>query len=635
MQHPVQALVSTTTHFITASHTLLASFDAATNAPVATSTTAHKALVRLLATYEAEGKSYLVSTGEDKLLVVSSLPGLEKLSERELSKRANALEVTEGGEIVAGDKFGDVYIYPLHYTPPADAPAAPSSPTHVKGKPQKQHVKTKPPPTQEPILGHVSMLNALALIPASPEHGVTRALVATGDRDEHVRLSRFPEGHVIEGFCWGSKQFISSLLYLPPTPSTTPFLLSAGADSTIQVFALPSAHLVNQFPIEELLLPYIAVSPETPQLVPAGRKKDKFGTGGKGKGKAGAEAVQEGENGTEGDSTPAPEAEGEEKKEGGEEKDEEIIIVDAPVGGRQLTKGLAVIKMVEVGTTREDGGVVVLAAGSTALLYIPFSLLLPSLSSTSSTPATPSLLPFAHPILDFTPLPFPSAASSACEFLLSFDVSRSSPSAPAPSSSDLAPTPLARVSLDKSLNALRALPTLTTDSVLLSTASSVLPESVKAPTVASLYPVLSLLHHPGDEEYATPGGGDDFGSAEGGEVVRQLKGGKNVNSSRTRGKLQAGPANLPKHNSKGGKGKKRGGEDAGILQDADEGGRVGKRAYGRLETLRKYEEARRKLVEGEKEGKGEGEVGLTEGERRAVEEIEGEKRAEVEGAVVA
>ncbi|GAA6036798.1 hypothetical protein JCM8097_003484 [Rhodosporidiobolus ruineniae] len=607
MAHPVQALAATATHLITASHGTLASFDAATNAPVATNSTAHKALIRLLAVYTpaGEGKeSVLVSTGEDKLLVVSSLPDLKTLSARELPKRANALEITQDGEIVVGDKFGDVYLYPLDYTPP---PAG---------------TKPEDVPKPQPILGHVSMLNTLALIPAAPEHGLHKDWIATGDRDEHVRFSRFPMGHVIEKFGWGSKSFVSSLLYLPPTPSSPPFLLSGGADPSLQLFSLPSASLAAQFPIEELLMPYIAVAPETPVPVAPGRKKDKTVPGGKkGKGKA-RQAASEGVEGvTEGETAAGETPQLEEPAEEEEEVD--------PRGGRELTKGLAVIKMLEVGTTREDGGVIVLAAGSTALLYIPFSLLLPRAADAPApaVPAVPSLLPFAHPILDFTPVPFPTASTSACEFLVSLDATRAAaahPSAPSsvhaaphPTPSD-EPAPLARVQLTKAEGHLRALPTLTSDAVLLSSAQAPLKAGTKLSS-ASLYPVLSLLHHPGDEELAE-------GPVERTAGDGKPKGGKAVNLSQ--------------------RGKKRGGETVLSGVDAaaageDAGRRVGKRAKGRADTLAKYEEARRKLEQQAKGETGEG-VQLTEGERAAVEEIEGEAKrseekegAEIEGAMVA
>lgn len=52
------------------------------------------------------------------------------------------------------------------------------------------------------------MLNTLCLVPADASHGLPRDLIVTGDRDEHVRVSRFPKGHNIEKFLWGSKKYV-------------------------------------------------------------------------------------------------------------------------------------------------------------------------------------------------------------------------------------------------------------------------------------------------------------------------------------------------------------------------------------------------------------------------------------------
>jgi hypothetical protein len=164
-----------------------------------------------------------------------------------------------------------------------------------------------------------------------------------------------------------------------------------------------------------------------------------------------------------------------------------------------------------------------------------------------------------------------------------------------------------RVSLGKD-GQLKALPTLTTDSVLFASAYAQLPESAKQPSVASLYPLLSLLHHPGDEEFAEGGAGDD------GEAPR------GVSRKVGRGAKRAAPVS----------------SEAG--GDGDEGARrVGKRAIGRAETLRRYEEAKRKLQAG-----GETAQTLTEGEKAAVKEMEEEAEAaaaaegaEMEGAHVA
>ena len=80
--------------------------------------------------------------------------------------------------------------------PPATVESLPTTPSDPKSKEKKAAL-----PEHLPILGHVSMLNTLALIPANGKQ-----YIATGDRDEHVRISRFPLGHIIEGFLWGSKK---------------------------------------------------------------------------------------------------------------------------------------------------------------------------------------------------------------------------------------------------------------------------------------------------------------------------------------------------------------------------------------------------------------------------------------------
>lgn len=49
------------------------------------------------------------------------------------------------------------------------------------------------------------MLTSMALLPADPANGWEHDWIATGDRDEHVRISRLPAGHIIEKYAWGSK----------------------------------------------------------------------------------------------------------------------------------------------------------------------------------------------------------------------------------------------------------------------------------------------------------------------------------------------------------------------------------------------------------------------------------------------
>jgi tRNA (guanine-N(7)-)-methyltransferase subunit TRM82 len=49
------------------------------------------------------------------------------------------------------------------------------------------------------VLGHTSLLTALLLSP-------DERFVLTADRDEHIRVSWFPQGYVIERYCMGHKK---------------------------------------------------------------------------------------------------------------------------------------------------------------------------------------------------------------------------------------------------------------------------------------------------------------------------------------------------------------------------------------------------------------------------------------------
>jgi tRNA (guanine-N(7)-)-methyltransferase subunit TRM82 len=53
------------------------------------------------------------------------------------------------------------------------------------------------------ILGHTSLLTA-CLLAKDEEKG--SSYIITSDRDEHIRVSWYPQGHVIESYCLGSTQ---------------------------------------------------------------------------------------------------------------------------------------------------------------------------------------------------------------------------------------------------------------------------------------------------------------------------------------------------------------------------------------------------------------------------------------------
>ncbi|POW04592.1 hypothetical protein PSHT_11176 [Puccinia striiformis] len=187
----------------------------------------HSGFIRLLLIHN----SVLVSTGEDKALKTWSLPGLKSINSRQLIKRATSIAVSpDGKNIVIADKFGDVL--------PFDAP----SQTIFQADPDQEAKERKPSvtgteegamkKTLPPIAGHVSVLTALAFIPTA-----TRALLVTADRDEHIRISRYPQAWSIVGYLLGHRKFVAALLWLPhPDPAHHGRLLSAGGDDALFVW---------------------------------------------------------------------------------------------------------------------------------------------------------------------------------------------------------------------------------------------------------------------------------------------------------------------------------------------------------------------------------------------------------------
>ncbi len=146
---------------------------------------------------------FLVFIRDDKKVIVIELENYAVKSERDLIKRGCTLAVADE-TIVVGDKFGDVYTYPLQ-----------STSTALNGSDRKEHL---------PILGHVSMLTTLVL--GKQPNSVTKSII-TADRDEHIRISCFPNSYVIQGYCLGHTEFVSALL-IPSYDRSE--LISAGGD---------------------------------------------------------------------------------------------------------------------------------------------------------------------------------------------------------------------------------------------------------------------------------------------------------------------------------------------------------------------------------------------------------------------
>jgi tRNA (guanine-N(7)-)-methyltransferase subunit TRM82 len=214
---------------------------------------------------------------------------------RALPKRPCAIAITADGQtILAADKFGDVFAFPLLPEPAPTAPkpslAPPAGPTEspkpaqpfkpeadlstVHSKKNRQALANQlrsasgnqprfrqDAPQYTPVLGHVSMLTSI-VVAAS---GSGRPCIITADRDEHIRVSRgLPQAHVIETYCLGHRHFVSRLCIPPQRPD---MLVSGGGDDELFVWNWAAGRLVST---ANLLGPVKKIHPSATRLAVLG-----------------------------------------------------------------------------------------------------------------------------------------------------------------------------------------------------------------------------------------------------------------------------------------------------------------------------------------------------------------------------
>ncbi|KAF5597337.1 tRNA (guanine-N(7)-)-methyltransferase subunit trm82 [Fusarium pseudocircinatum] len=223
--------------------------------------------------------SYILAiTGHDKAIWVFENDGkgsLNRISKRTLPKRPSDVVIGQDSQIIVADKFGDVYSLPLLYDPtlqtastpvpakPAYKPSANTTTVHSKRnlralQEQQRQMELSSRTTNDSnskaegpdfeitlLLGHVSMLTALVI---GESEG--RRYILTADRDEHIRVSRyFPQSYVIEGFCFGHTEFISSMV-IPASRGDV--LVSGGGDEDLFVWDWKSNKLLSKISILSL-----------------------------------------------------------------------------------------------------------------------------------------------------------------------------------------------------------------------------------------------------------------------------------------------------------------------------------------------------------------------------------------------
>lgn len=171
----------------------------------ASSSSNNNGYIRTL-TVSRNGQHVIGTTDHDKAAVIfrvdfSQANCLSLVKRQTFPKRPCAASTTiDDAQLVVADKFGDVYSIPI------DGDATPEK-------------------ELEPIMGHVSMLTDVKVA----EHNKQQFII-TGDRDEHVRVTHFPEAYVIKHWLFGHGEFVSCL-YIASFDES--ILISGGGDEYV------------------------------------------------------------------------------------------------------------------------------------------------------------------------------------------------------------------------------------------------------------------------------------------------------------------------------------------------------------------------------------------------------------------
>lgn len=255
----------------------------------------------------SSGRHLITATNEDKTIRVFSVPitpststpfQFTLLSERQMPKRPCALKIIESLQnlsevsveeeqkpntvtIICADKFGDVYSLPLINVPrlpkadatpnPAHHPATPKiagggvittkrnqvaalKAAEMGGRDSVASLEARELPFEHTLLlGHVSLL--LDVLPITLQvdvdgKQVKRTWILSADKDEHIRVSRYPKSYVIEGFCMGHKGYVGKLL----APSWEKgVLISGGGDDWLGVWDWRKGQLTQKVELRAIV----------------------------------------------------------------------------------------------------------------------------------------------------------------------------------------------------------------------------------------------------------------------------------------------------------------------------------------------------------------------------------------------
>ncbi|KAF6214629.1 hypothetical protein GE061_009372 [Apolygus lucorum] len=159
----------------------------------------------------SSGKYFAACT--NKTLTLWDVSSCTRVASYDLARAASSVAFSSSEDmIVIADKSGDAYLFRV-----GDVPS-----------------KLEPSPP-ELLLGHVSMLLKI-LISHDDKY------VLTCDRDEKIRVSRFPNAYNIETYCLGHEDSVTCLNFPKSSPC---MLISGSSDGTLRLWNFTTGELLH------------------------------------------------------------------------------------------------------------------------------------------------------------------------------------------------------------------------------------------------------------------------------------------------------------------------------------------------------------------------------------------------------
>jgi len=169
--------------------------------------------------FDSTGQWFL--SAEEKNLKLWDTRNWTLVSTREIIKKVTSIGFGLGdNSVLWSDKFGCINKVPIE---------------------KFQSNDPKDESNQQLVLGHCSIITHMSLCNYKNSH-----LIVSTDRDEKIRVSRYPDGFDTISYCLGHRSFVSSIVLIEHTPDEV-YAISGGGDGMLITWSLISGKQLNTY----------------------------------------------------------------------------------------------------------------------------------------------------------------------------------------------------------------------------------------------------------------------------------------------------------------------------------------------------------------------------------------------------